>query len=132
MVIAAARLQSRPLVTPPALGQRLFSRARLGVPARVVSFNGTGACSLIDLSRSGARIGADDCPRVGATVVIKGLPLELFGTVRWSVPGLFGVEFEIPLPIEQVVAMRHYADEESERQKQAQIAYARSWAQGVV
>ena len=116
----------------PTTGKRYFSRARLNLPARVVTFNGTSDCTLIDLSRSGARVHAKDCPRVGAIVVIEGLPLELFGTVRWTVRGLFGFEFEAPLPLDRVVAMRYYADDEAERQQQAQITYARNWVQGVL
>ena len=120
-----------PVGRPIDAGKRYFSRARLNLPARLVTFNGTTACTLIDLSRSGARLGASECPRVGSMVVVEGLPIELFGTVRWSVTGLFGFEFEAPLPLDRVVAMRHYADDEAERQKQATISYARSWVTGV-
>lgn len=112
-------------------GQRDFSRARLNLPARIVTFNGTSACTLIDMSRTGAKIGASDCPRIGSMVIIEGLPAELFGTVRWSRSGLFGFEFDGQMTDEDVVAMRHYADGEAERQKQAQLTYARNWVQGV-
>jgi hypothetical protein len=112
-------------------GQRDFARARLNVPARIVSFNGTSACTLIDMSRTGAKIAAADCPRVGAMVIIEGLPMELFGTVRWSRSGLFGFEFDGQMTHEYVIAMRHYADGETDRQKQAQLTYARNWVQGV-
>ena len=116
---------------PAFTAKRYFSRARLNLPARMMTFNGTSACTLIDLSRTGARVGASECPRVGAMVVIEGLPIELFGTVRWTAGGLFGFEFDAPLPLFRVVAMRYYADDENERQKQAQLSYARNWAQGV-
>jgi hypothetical protein len=113
-------------------GKRYFSRARLNLPARLVTFNGTSACTLIDLSRSGAKLGGNECPRVGAMVVVEGLPIELFGMVRWSAKGLFGFEFEAPLPLERVIAMRYYADDEAARQNAAQLAYARNWVQGVI
>lgn len=112
-------------------GQRDFARARLNLPARIVTFNGTSACTLIDMSRTGAKVGAVDCPRVGAMVIIEGLPMELFGTVRWSRSGLFGFELDAQMTHENVIAMRHYADGEVERQKQAQFTYARNWVQGV-
>ena len=120
-----------PSKSPELPGKRYFSRARLNLPARLVTFSGTTNCTLIDLSRSGAKLGASECPRVGSMVVVEGLPIELFGTVRWSVTGLFGFEFEAPLPLDRVVAMRYYADDEAVRQKQAQLAYARDWVQGV-
>ena len=113
-------------------GKRDFARARLNLPARLVTFSGTSDCVLIDLSRSGAKFGASESPRIGSMVVIEGLPIELFGTVKWSAPGLFGFELETPLSLERVVALRHYADEEAARQEEAQLAYARDWVRGVV
>jgi hypothetical protein len=104
--------------TPIYRGQRTFSRARLNLPARIVT------CT-------GAKIAAADCPRIGAMVIIEGLPMELFGTVRWLHRGLFGFEFEGPVTYEGVVAMRRHADGEAARQKQAEITYARNWVQGV-
>ena len=112
-------------------GKREFSRARLSLPGRLVTFSGTSPCTLIDLSRSGAKLGASTCPRVGAMVVVEGLPIELFGTVRWSVTGLFGIAFETPLPLDRVVSLRYHADDETERQKQATLSQARSWVTGV-
>jgi hypothetical protein len=117
--------------TPIYRGQRTFSRARLNLPARIVTFNGTSDCTLIDMSCTGAKIAAADCPRIGAMVIIEGLPMELFGTVRWLHRGLFGFEFEGPVTYEGVVAMRRHADGEAARQKQAEITYARNWVQGV-
>ncbi len=112
-------------------GQRYCARARLNLPARIVTFNGTSDCTLIDMSRTGAKVAAANCPRVGSMIVIDGLPLELFGTVRWARSNLFGFEFDGPVTHENVIAMRHHADGEAERQKKAQLTYARNWVQGV-
>lgn len=110
---------------------RGYSRARLHLPARLVTFGGTAACTLIDLSRSGAKLAAAECPRVGSMVVVEGLALELFGTVRWAAGGAFGIAFDTAIPLERVIALRHYADGEAERQMQAQLTHAREWVQGV-
>lgn len=127
----ATKFAPRPQ-TPLYRGQRAHSRARLNLPARVVTFNGTFACSLIDLSSTGAKVGSTECPKVGAMVVIEGLPpIELFGTVRWQARGLFGFEFDVPVPVEKVIELRQYAEGERERQKAAEITYARNWVQGV-
>ena len=112
-------------------GQRTHSRARLNLPARVITFNGTLACALVDMSSTGAKIASTECPKVGTMVVIEGLPVELFGTVRWRLRGLFGFEFDVPIPIEKVIALRQYAEGERHRQKTAEITYARNWVQGV-
>lgn len=127
MTISAPACAAQP---PLHAGQRHFSRARLNLPARLVTFAGTTSCTLIDLSRSGAKIGAAQTPRVGAMVVIEGLPLELFGTVRWRTETLFGFEFDTDIPLEKVIAMRQYGEGEQERQKCAQITYARDWVRG--
>lgn len=112
-------------------GQRDHARARLNVPIRLVTFSGTEPCTLVDLSCTGAKIAAEQCPRVGGMVVVEGIPIELFGTVRWSRQGYFGVEFERALAAAQVVELRHYADLETARQKAAQIEYARGWVTGI-
>lgn len=112
-------------------GQRDFARARLNLSARIVTFNGTSGCTLIDMSRTGAKIAAADCPRIGSMVIIEGLPLELFGTVRWVRSSMFGFEFDGQVTQENVIAMRQYADGEAARQEQAQLTYARNWVQGV-
>lgn len=122
----------KPSTQPPIhRGQRINPRARLNLPGRVMSFNGTFACTLIDLSQTGAKVGSTECPKVGSMVVIEGLPLELFGTVRWQLSGLFGFEFDVPVSIGKVIELRHYAEGERERQKAAEITYARNWVQGV-
>ena len=117
--------------TPLYRGQRTHSRARLNLPARVMTFNGTFACTLIDMSSTGGKIGSTECPRIGSMVVIEGLPTELFGTVRWQMRGLFGFEFDVPVPIEKVIELRQYAEGQRQRQKTAEITYARNWVQGV-
>ena len=111
-------------------GQRTKSRARLNLAARVVTFNGTFACTLVDLSQTGAKIASTESPKAGSMVVIEGLPLELFGTVRWQLGGVFGFEFDVPLPVEKVIDLRHYAEGERKRQESAVITYARNWVQG--
>ena len=113
-------------------GQRHFARARLNLPARIITFNGTSACTLIDMSRTGAKVGADDCPRIGSMVIIEGLPMELFGTVCWVRSGLIGFELDAQFTHEDVIAMRQYADGEVARQKQAQLTYAKNWVLGVI
>lgn len=112
-------------------GQRDFARARLNLPARIVTFNGTTSCTLIDMSCTGAKISAAECPSIGTMVIVEGLPMELFGTVRWVRSGLFGFELDTPFTHEDVIAMRRYADGAAVRQKQAQLTYAKNWVQGV-
>ena len=128
--MAFPALSDRP-APPICAGERRFARARLNVPARLVTFGGNSACTVIDVSCTGAKIKAGSCPRIGAMVVVEGLPFELFGTVRWTIADKFGLEFDTALPVEQVIAMRTHSDGERKRQENEHIAYARTWATGI-
>jgi hypothetical protein len=118
-------------VPPMAAGQRHFPRARLNLPARLVTFTGTTPCTVVDVSQSGAKLGASEPPRVGAMVVVEGLPTELFGTVQWAGAGLFGVHFDVPLARDRVVALRRLADTAPSREQEV-AAFAQKWVQGLV
>lgn len=112
-------------------GQRADARARLNLRGRIVTFNGTIACTLIDMSTTGAKVASTECPRVGSMVLLEGLPMvELFGTVRWRTRGLFGFEFDRPVALATVIALRQHADGEIQRRKEEEITYARNWVQG--
>lgn len=63
-------------------------------------------------------------------VVVEGCPVELFGTVRWCAQEMFGFEFDQPIPEAEVIAMRRFADGQSERELGAQMAYAQRWVLG--
>lgn len=110
--------------------RRAHARARLCIPARLVTFSDTRPCTVLDLSCTGAKIGASPPPRVGSMIVVENCPVELFGTVMWADRDSFGISFDSPMAQEQVIAMRRYADAEPEREREAQLVYARRWAQG--
>lgn len=110
--------------------QRGHARARLNLRARLVTFSGTHPCTVVDLSCTGARIASAQAVRVGATVVVDGIASELFGTIVWAEKGCFGMAFEIPLPLAEVVTLRGDADRAPEHERRASIEYARRWVQG--
>lgn len=125
---SAALAIAAPPLTP---GQRQFARARLNLPAKLITFNGSLPCTLLDLSQSGAKLNARERPRVGSMVVVEGLPIELFGTVRWSGFEQFGIELEQSLPLDRVVALRRYADTAPSREQRVAV-FARNWVLGLV
>ncbi|WP_133364748.1 PilZ domain-containing protein [Qipengyuania sediminis] len=125
------RTAPRPVYSPAGFPvQRGHARARLGLAARLVTFSGTSACRVVDLSCSGARIAGGQPVKVGAMVVVEGLPIELFGTVVWVDPKGFGFRFDTPLAQDTVVAMRHHADLAPRAEHLAQVEHARRWVQG--
>ncbi len=117
-----------PVSEPVTLGRRGAARARLALPARMMSFDGGAACTLIDASQSGAQIGASEPPPPGAMVVIeirgheleemagtKGFAerfgvIEFFGTVSWASKNRFGIAFDEEIDRDLVVILRQIAD----------------------
>lgn len=116
--------------TPLVRGQRGHARVRIGVPARLVTMNGTSSCVLIDVSQSGARVCAAEPPRVGATVIVERISPELFGTVEWQRGDKFGVRFDTMLTLDDVVQLRQLGDLEPQRARTDLYAHARRWVTG--
>ncbi|MEO0030891.1 MAG: hypothetical protein RIS94_649 [Pseudomonadota bacterium] len=120
-----------PLPMPYPAGRRQASRLRLGIPAKVILLGGTFDCRLDDLSQSGARIAiAAAMPTPGSDAVLTVNGIEAFGMVRWARMQRFGVEFDAPLPLEQVVAIRHFADNYAAHAQEQQLRVAREYVQG--
>ncbi|WP_421849035.1 PilZ domain-containing protein [Novosphingobium sp.] len=97
--------------TPQITGRRSKPRVRLHIPAHVILLQGLVSCQLDDLSQAGARVTiAGKLPGFGAGVVLQTNRLDVFGTVVWSQGACFGIAFEEPLPLHEVVNERHFAD----------------------
>lgn len=96
---------------PQITGRRTKPRVRLHIPAHVILLQGLVNCQLDDLSQTGARVTiAARLPGIGAGVVLQTNRLDVFGTVVWSQGACFGIAFEEPLPLHEVVNERHFAD----------------------
>jgi hypothetical protein len=92
-------------------GRRAVPRVRLHVPAQVMLLQGLVSCKLDDLSQAGARVTiAAKLPGIGAGVVLRTNRLDVFGTVVWAQGARFGIAFEEPLALHEVVNERHFAD----------------------
>ncbi|MCY1672404.1 PilZ domain-containing protein [Novosphingobium sp. SL115] len=112
-------------------GKRAAARVRLHLPARVELLTGTQKCFLEDLSVSGAAIiPRDRLPRIGDSVVVICNPIDAFGVVVWARHGRFGVSFDEPLPMTQVIALRHVADDFADSERERFREEARAWVQG--
>ncbi len=71
-------------------------------------------CQLDDLSQAGARVTiAAKLPRIGAGVVLRTNRLDVFGTVIWAQRACFGIAFEEPLLLRDVINERHAAETRS-------------------
>lgn len=116
---------------PRVTGRRAAARVRLSVPAEVVLLQGVEKCLLDDLSQHGARITlGGHMPRAGSGMVLKIQALDAFGTVIWVAGQRLGVQFDEALPLNSVVAIRHYADAYAEHEAQLNARNARNFVQG--
>ena len=112
-------------------GRRSLPRLRLGIPAQMLLLKGLERCLLDDLSQSGARVTlAGLLPSVGAGVVLTAQGLDVFGTVIWARDGRVGIAFEEPLPLHNVVNLRHFADSYAEHEAEQARRNACMFVQG--
>jgi hypothetical protein len=100
-----------PAAKPRITGRRAMPRMRLCIPAQVQLLCGRENCQLDDVSQTGASVTlAGHMPQPGATAVLTAKGLDVFGTVVWSEGARFGIAFDEPLPLHEVVNLRHFAD----------------------
>jgi hypothetical protein len=117
---------------PERRGRRAEPRAYIQLPASVEDLNGRNLVSLIDVSRTGARIEADGLPAVGKDVVLKCGAIDTFGTIVWNVAGRCGVHFDEPLGGRDLVALRAVAvAAEKSGMTPEEIQASADWANGL-
>lgn len=123
---------SQPIIPMPRItGRRATPRVRLFIPATVLLLHGKEKCLLDDLSQAGARVTlASKLPALGAGVVLEAAGLDVFGTVVWSHGARFGIEFEEPLALHDVVNVRHFADAYAIHELAQARRHARQFVQG--
>ena len=65
--------------------------------------------SLLDVSRSGARLEGAGLPAVGKDVVLKCGAIDRLGTIVWAVGERCGVLFDEPISTRELVTLRDIA-----------------------
>lgn len=112
-------------------GRRASARVRLGLPARLELLTGTFTCRLDDISQSGAKIAmAANLPPVGASAVLMINGIEGFGEVVWQRGQFLGMQFDEPLPLASVVALRQLRDDFDRRVEESQRRDAEEFVRG--
>lgn len=118
----------------PQTGRRGAARLRLAIPVRIVSTRATQSCILLDLSRSGARIGLADPLAPGMCLYLQIARLEVFAEVVRRDPGagggINGLVFDEPLPDAAVLAVRQHAETFEQRQRDSLREQVRRWVSG--
>jgi len=121
-------------LAPCPIGRRGAARLRLAIPAQIVSTHATGTCVLLDLSRSGARIGLERALPPGECIYLKVARLEVFAEVVRRHGGIDGsvngLKFDEPLSDEAVLAVRRHAETFEQRQRDNFRDQVRRWVSG--
>ncbi|WP_354322493.1 PilZ domain-containing protein [Porphyrobacter sp. MBR-155] len=116
------------------VGRRGASRLRLSIPARLITTCETQMCVLLDLSRTGARIGLARPLNEGASGYLRIEGMEMFVTAIRRTAGIDGgtngLAFDLPIAHDAVVAMRHYAASFERRKREDLRDQVRRWVTG--
>jgi hypothetical protein len=94
---------------PELRGRRGEPRAYIQLPVSLEALSGRNSVSLLDVSRTGARLEGASLPANGKDVVLTCGAIETFGTVVWNVSGRCGVHFDEPLGGAELMALRGVA-----------------------
>ncbi len=117
-------------------GRRAFARLRLAIPARLLATHATGTCVLLDLSRTGARIGLADPLPPGDMLYLRLAGFEVFAEVVWRElgdgGGINGLTFDEPLDEAAVLDVRHFAEGFEQREREMLREQVRSWVEGQI
>lgn len=104
---------------------------RLALPAKVILITGHQPCQLEDLSQTGAHISVDrGAPPIGDGVVLMINGVEAFGSVVWRRGNEFGMCFEDPLSMDDVVGLRSLHDHFQTLEQQRTRRRAQEFVQG--
>lgn len=112
------------------VGRRSAPRLRLSIPGKLITVSETRRCVLLDLSRTGAQIGLAKPLPIGGAGFLRFAQIEVFGSVIRSTKGGNGLEFDVEMPDEDVLATRRFAEEYELDERKALMEEARAWVMG--
>ena len=87
-------------------GRRTAPRAPVELPAAMLSLSSSQPVSLLDVSRTGARMSFNLDLYLGQEVWLKLQPADIFGTVVWIDGCECGIRFDTPFSDSEVARLR--------------------------
>jgi hypothetical protein len=110
MAVVQSQRRKAPREDDPELrGRRVERRAHIVLPGSAEALSGMMRISLLDVSRSGARLEGAGLPAVGKDVVLKCGAIDRLGTIVWAVGERCGVLFDEPISTRELVTLRDVA-----------------------
>lgn len=113
-------------------GRRQVSRLRLQLPARLVLVRRNAPCLLENISRSGARIVAENPPAVGEFGQLRCEGMVRFFETVWCEGPRAGLAFDEPLPQATLVFLREFNERFPQLQRRDLMTLARRWVHGEI
>ena len=92
-----------------ARGRRSVPRAQAPVIAVLSSSAGDHPTALIDVSRTGARVGGEVLPPLGEQLTFTAVDVHASGDVVWRDADICGIEFGTPIAVSEVQRIRSAA-----------------------
>ena len=133
MTAARSERRKAPRADDPELsGRRSEPRACLVLPASAEALSGHLRVTLLDVSRTGARLEGSRLPAVGKDMILRCGGIDTFGTIAWTVSGRCGIQFDEALSARDVITLRSLSEaaERSELTADERQAAA-DWANGL-
>ena len=94
---------------PELRGRRSEPRACVVLAGSAQALSGHKQVTLLDVSKTGARIEGTDLPVVGREIILKCGPIDTFGMITWEVARRRGVQFDEPLELRDLAMLRAQA-----------------------
>lgn len=131
-VVPSERRKAARADDPDLRGRRLEPRAYLVLPASAEALSGHLHVTLLDVSRTGARLEGFRLPAVGKEMILRCGGIDTFGTIAWAASGRCGIQFDEAIGARDVLALRALAEagERSELTPDERQAAA-DWASGL-
>ena len=90
-------------------GRRGQPRATVNLPVTIATLDGNKRIELLEVSLDGARLEGAALPHVGKNAVLMCGAVEAFGTVVWATDNRCGMQFDEPIGLSELVALRRVA-----------------------
>jgi hypothetical protein len=91
-------------------GRRSQPRAPVHLPVTIATLDGNKRISLLEVSLSGARLEGTGAPPIGKDAVLMCGAVEAFGTIVWAAGERCGMNFDEPISLSELVALRRVAE----------------------
>ena len=92
-------------------GRRVEPRAPVHLPVSIETLDGRKRVGLLEVSRNGARLEGESLPAPGKDVVLMCGEIEAFGQIVWIAGQRCGMQFDQPIAVPELVALRRAAAE---------------------